>query len=57
MNKKSYTKILILTKCNIHTGTGHLKRSLQLQLSLQKTKLDSEIWTDKNKETKKFYLQ
>ena len=48
MKNKSNSKILILTKCNNEIGTGHLKRSLQMQLSLQKAKLNCEIWTDKN---------
>ena len=53
MKSKSNPEILILTKCNNETGTGHLKRSLQLQIRLKKEKLNCEIWTDKNIETKK----
>jgi len=53
MNKKNKSEILILTTCNNEIGTGHFKRSLQLQLSLKKEKLNCEIWTDKNIETKK----
>ena len=53
MHKKKNSKILILTKCSDKIGTGHLKRSLQLQLSLLKAKLNCEIWTNENKESKK----
>ena len=53
MHKKKNSKILILTKCSDKVGTGHLKRSLQLQLSLLKAKLNCEIWTNENKESKK----
>ncbi len=53
MKSKNNSQLLILTKCNNETGTGHLKRSIQLQLSLKKENLNCKIWTDKNIETKK----
>ena len=53
MYKKSNSKILIITKCTDKIGTGHLMRSLQLQMSLLKEKFNCEIWTNKNIEIKK----
>jgi N-acetylglucosamine malate deacetylase 1 len=53
MNKRSNSEILILTKYSNKTGTGHLKRSLQLQLSISKKNLKCEIWTDKKSEINK----
>ena len=53
MNKNNNFSILILTLCSKKTGTGNLKRSLQLQQSLLKEKINCEIWTDQNIETKK----
>jgi spore coat polysaccharide biosynthesis predicted glycosyltransferase SpsG len=53
MDKKSSSKILILTKCSEKIGTGHLKRSLQLQRSLLREKFNCEIWTNKDLEINK----
>lgn len=50
MKKKNNFKILIVCRCNNQIGTGHLKRSLQLQLNLIKEKFNCEIWTNKNTE-------
>ena len=51
MKKKNNSKILIITTCSNQIGTGHLKRSLQLQSNLIKEKFNCEIWTNKNIET------
>ena len=48
MKKKNNFKILIVCRCSTQIGTGHLRRSLQLQSNLIKEKLNCEIWTNKN---------
>ncbi len=51
MSKKNQCDILIITKCGSQIGTGHLKRSIELQKYLTKENLKCEIWINKSPES------
>lgn len=53
MKNHTNTRMLIITKCNHNTGTGHLKRSLELQLCILRANLECDIWVNENNESRK----